>query len=79
MTASGCGFAWTQMDIVLYGTTDTNAWRVQWILNELKIPYEHSEFDIHAAGVKNDPIYEEILALNPNATLSILKRSDDVV
>lgn len=67
------------MDITLYGASDTNAWRVQWMLNELELLYRHFEFDIHAEGAEHDPVFREILQLNPTATVPVLKRGEDVV
>lgn len=67
------------MDITLYGASDTNAWRVQWMLNELDLPYRHIHFDIHAEGAESDPIFKEIVQLNPTATVPLLTRGADVV
>lgn len=49
------------------------------MLNELNISYKHVDFNIHAAGAKDDPVYKQIQQMNPNATVPLLTRGDDVV
>lgn len=49
------------------------------MLNELDIPYRHIDFDIHGSDANDNPIYEEIVQMNPHATVPVLKRGDDVV
>jgi glutathione S-transferase len=67
------------MGVVLYGATDTNAWRVQWVLNELEIVYKHVDFDIHAEGARSHLVYAEIARLNPHGTVPVLTRGNDIV
>jgi glutathione S-transferase len=58
--------------ITLYGTANTRAFRVLWMLEELGVPFEHVKTDF-ASGATRTP---EFLRINPNGHVPALVDGD---
>jgi glutathione S-transferase len=54
--------------IRVHGTSNTRAFRVLWMLEELGVPYEHVKTDFHTGATRTP----EFLALNPNGHVPVL-------
>jgi glutathione S-transferase len=61
--------------IRVYGASNTRAFRVLWMLEELGLPYEHVKTDFHDGATRTP----EFLKLNPNGHVPVLQDGELVL
>ncbi len=55
--------------IRVHGASNTRAFRVLWMLEELGVPYEQVKVDFHTGATRSP----EFLRLNPNGRVPVLE------